>query len=328
MGEIALRQAILHALIAAGLVEAALRTWGIRRAQARLRFWLVALAFPFLVLPLFLLAVPFRATDRFAAGWALFSGDRWNDVRLAGVGIDTIAFAGLALAGTLLFLRDGVPFLVIAIRERGETSMARAAPGTLLATVGDLARQTGCRAPAVALLPAEGPVLFVRGLLDHTLVLSDGVLARLSHDQLRAAVAHELAHVRFRDPLAGWLLMGARLIMFWNPAVQLVARAVVQELEHRADSTAAELTSAGAVAGALAALSDRPALERGTCDRRFRPSGRGKAASLESLSERLHHAHIAGRAERVLTPLADPPFARTRLALLGVTLAALLFFVV
>ncbi len=299
VGEIAVRQAILHALIASALVEATLRAWGIRRADARLRFWLLALAFPFLALPLLLVAAPFRTTDRFAAGSALFASDRWSAVRVAGIGVDTAAFGLLILAGTVLFLRDAVPFVVAAARERreGHASHGAASPA-LDRLVADIARRVHVAPPAVMVLRTDVPILYVRGVRHQTLVLSDGVAVRLAGDQLSAALAHELAHVRYRDPLAGWVLMALRLVMFWNPAVQLTSRAIVQEMEHRADAVAAKACGAATFAAAL-----------------------GTLASIE-------HGHIASRVESVLALPAAPPFVRARLAVVAATVAVIVFFVV
>lgn len=346
VGEIAFRQAILHALVAAAGVQAALRAWRIRRPESRLRFWLLALAFPFLVLPVFLVAVPFRSGDRFAAGWALFSADRWNAVRLAGTGADTIAFGLLAAMGTLLFLRDVVPFLLAMVREHREGAAEHRSPShALLGAVANLSRQTGCPAPAVVVLQTGAPVLFVHGVRRHRLVVSEDVLARLSPGQLQAAVAHELGHVRFRDPLAGWVLMGARLVMFWNPAVQLMARAIVQEMECRADRVAADITTPDSFAAALRELASLPGpretrlqadcnpVEAGSHNTSSTEGGQSfslatSRARIEMVAERLHHAHIAARITSVLGPPPEPQTVWTRLTLVGATLAGLLFFVV
>jgi Zn-dependent protease with chaperone function len=329
VGEIAVRQAILHALVVSGIVEATLGAWGIRRAESRLRFWLLAIAFPFLVLPLLLVAAPMRLTDRFAAGWALFASERWTAVRVAGIGADAPIFGLLILAGTLLFLRDVVPFLTAAAREYREERAAHAdVPPALSALVGNLAADVQARGPAVVVLRTDAPTVFVRGVLQQTLVLSDGVLARLSADQLKAAMAHELAHVRFRDPLAGWLLMAARLLMFWNPAVQLTARAIVQEMEHRADAVAAQVSGAQAFAEALRSLAGNPAPALAPASVR-KEAGSHVPGSIELFAQRLHHAHISARVASVLaTPAALPRFMQMRLALVGVTLGVLVFFIV
>ncbi len=321
MGEIAVRQAILHGIIAAALVEALLGVWRIRRAEWRMAFWVLALAFPFLVLPAFLLIAPFRADDTFGACCALVSSDRWSAVRVAGLGIDRAVLGLLALAGTVLFLRDLVPFVLEAVRERREEARSAARPAAaLVALVLDLAARANTPVPAVTLLSMNAPVLFARGLLHPTLVLSTGALTRLTDVELRAALVHELAHVRFRDPLAGWLLMTARLLMFWNPAVQLVCRAIAQEMEQRADHLAVQLTDASGFATALRTLhpppSSAPAAD---------PGVRG---TLTLFAERLHHAHIGARLASLTVPDARLPFARTRLAMVGMTLMAILFFVV
>jgi Zn-dependent protease with chaperone function len=321
VGEVALRQAILHGAIAAGLVEAVLGSWRIRRADWRIAFWLLALAFPFLVLPAFLLAAPFRADDAFGACWALFSTSRWNAVHLAGVGVDRLVLGLLAFSGILLFLRDLVPFVTEAVRERREDRRGATEPAAgFVALVEQLAHRIGVPAPRLTVLPVDEPVLFARGLRRPALVVSTGVLTGLSEAELRAALVHELAHVRSRDPLAGWLLMIARLIMFWNPVVQLVCRAIVQEMERRADRLAASLTDAPDFATALCALNGRHPVP---------PAAEGRVrASIAEFASRLHHAHLADRVAALTEPETALPFARTRFALVAVTLTAILFFVV
>ncbi len=321
MGEIAVRQAILHGLIAAGLVDAALRAWRVRRAQSRIAFWLLALAFPFLVLPAFLIAAPFRGTDAFTAGWALFSIDRWNAVRVAGAGADTIAFGALALVGTLLLLRDVVPLLVETARDRRRGGAACVpAPDGLVALVAEIAGRAATPVPAITVLRTDASVMFVRGVFHPTLVLSDRVLSRLSDREGVAAVVHELAHIRFRDPLAGWLLIAARVLMFWNPAVQLVGRALVEEMEHRADGVAARLAGASAFATALRTLT--PGSGRDGLPSDNRPPAR------VGLASRLHQAHLRARLAALTQVQPALPLVGTRFAVLAVTLTAILFFVV
>jgi Zn-dependent protease with chaperone function len=63
----------------------------------------------------------------------------------------------------------------------------------------------------------------------------------LEPDELDAAIAHEMAHAKHRDPVLGWGLMLVRGLCFFNPAVQLAARAAVMEVERRADQSAARV---------------------------------------------------------------------------------------
>lgn len=321
MGEIVVRQAILHGAIAAGLVEAVLGSWRIRRADRRIAFWLLALAFPFLVLPAFLLVAPFRADDTFGACCALLSTGRWNAVRMGGVAMGRLVVGLLALGGILLFLRDAVPFVTEAVQERREKAGgAIPPPASVASLVETLAARIGARAPALMVLPSDEPVLFARGALRPTLVFSTGALTRLPEAEMRAALVHELAHIRFRDPLAGWLLMAARLVMFWNPAVQLVCRALVQEMEQRADRLAVSLAGVSDFAAVLRTLN-------GGHPRQPLAEGRVRA-SFDAFRARLHRAHLGARLDALTVPEAALPFARTRFALVALTLTAVLFFVV
>ena len=58
-------QSILHALVAGLVVEALLRAWRVDDAAWRLRFRLLALALPLLVLPALFFVAPLRATPSF-----------------------------------------------------------------------------------------------------------------------------------------------------------------------------------------------------------------------------------------------------------------------
>jgi heat shock protein HtpX len=66
-----------------------------------------------------------------------------------------------------------------------------------------VAARLGVRPPALYIIPDGFPRLFVvgRGPRSSTLAVSAGALQALRPDELEAAVAHELAHVRRRDVL-------------------------------------------------------------------------------------------------------------------------------
>jgi Zn-dependent protease with chaperone function len=304
-------QSIIHSVVAVLVVAALLRLWRIDAPDVRVAFRLLPLFFPLVVLPAFLVLAKVRETEVFQDRWALFSGGRWGGARAA-------ALALAAALGTGLFLLDLVRFLS---RERAARRPGATPGAGDLRDLGEeierLARSLGVEPPRLVVLDTGSPILRVAGVRRPALIVSAGTLARLAERERRAALTHELAHVARRDPLLGWVLMGCSVAAFFNPVVHVAVRLVLRELEWRADDLA---VAAGADAPALAsALSTLvPAPDGAT---HARPAGllaRGRAAV------------AATRRRRLLGP--RPPgaitFPRLGVAMTGVTLGLLLFFVV
>jgi heat shock protein HtpX len=83
----------------------------------------------------------------------------------------------------------------------GARPFALAEYPTLRPTVDTAAAKLAVRPPALYLIPDGFPRLFVvgRGPSSSTLAVSRGALHSLRREELEAAIAHELAHVRRRD---------------------------------------------------------------------------------------------------------------------------------
>jgi Zn-dependent protease with chaperone function len=232
-------ESILHGLVAALTIVAILGAGRIRDPQSRLHFWWLALACPVLLTPGYRWLVPARLDEGFRDGWALFSGDRLAPFAWHGIDVGTAGALGLAVAGLLLYLRDLLPFLLELRRSRVRNRVP--------ATVPELLAQAGAKAAAVLHTPvprlrvfaSPHPILSCRGLRRPLIVASTALLERLTLDELDAAITHEVAHAKHRDPALGWGLMLVRGLFCFNPAVQLCARAAAHELERRADQTAA-----------------------------------------------------------------------------------------
>jgi Zn-dependent protease with chaperone function len=318
-----LSEAILHTLIASLFVEALVRSWRVREPNQRMALRATALGLPLVVFPA-LVALPLRRTEWFRDEWALFAGERWDAFSILGLGLWELGAAGLASAGVALLLLDLVPLLR---RRRRLPPAAPADPSDpeLVAILSALAGTLGVPAPPIVRLDDAAPVLFCTGVRRPAIVLSRGARALLDPEELRAALAHELAHLATRDPAGSWVLMGARAIQFFNPAYQVLARAVARDLEWRADERAA------------AACGDRLALASGLLKLHRATSGvsstvRRTLPFAPALSEpvaRLRDHDIEVRCRRLLAPTAAPlPFGAWRVGLTGASLTALLFFVV
>jgi Zn-dependent protease with chaperone function len=318
-------QAVFHTLVASLFVEALVRSWRVRDPRQRMALRLVGLGYPLVVFPALILLFPVRADDEFRESWALLAGTRWDEVRLLGVGLFRVWLGAFVAAGVVLFLLDLVPLL--AARRRPTPVPASPDPASA-AAIGEalprVAAALGVRPPPVIFLDRDPPVLFCTGVRRHAIVISRGAVALLDRDELRAALAHELVHLARHDPAASWLVMGARALMAFNPAFQVLSRAIAKDAEWLADERAAE-----ACGDRLALASGLIKLHRATAGgvpvRRTLPF----AAALAGPLERARSLDVEVRCRRLLDgPPAPLPWGGARVALAAASLTALLFFVV
>lgn len=153
----------------------------------------------------------------------------------AQIAIDPVACLAGGVVATCLLASACLQLARVRERMREASAVAAAVPATReLAVVSD----DSAFAFAVPGRPAR-------------VVVSDGLLARLTAVQRRVLLAHEFAHLRHRHHL--YVRLG-RLAAAANPLMRPVARAIELTVERWADETAVrEVGDRNAVAGALAA---------------------------------------------------------------------------
>ena len=142
----------------------------------------------------------------------------------------------------------------------------------------------------------------------HAIVVSRGAVTLLDPQELRAALAHELAHLARHDPGASWAVMAARALMWFNPAFQVLSRALARDAEWLADERAAE-----ACGDRLALASGLIKLHRATAGgvpvRRTLPF----AAALAEPLARVRSLDVEVRCRRLLDGApASLPYLRAR----------------
>lgn len=298
--------------VATVVVELAIRLVPVEAPAARFHYRLAALAAPIVAAAGFALAAPFRA-DPWFADVAVFSSVRWQAFRVGPVGVRDAALAAGLAAGAALLVRD-LARLVRHVRHerRHERPSDRLdPPPAVRALLGELSETLGIRPPALLVLDREAHDLHCRGWRRPVVVASAATLRALEPDELRAALAHELAHIAHRDVLRAWLLFTLRALQVFNPLAQAVGRRAAHELEWRADDRAAAVTGAP-----LALARGLVRAARGRRDDFLGISGRGRFRALEERCRRLLSASPASDAR-----------CRAEVALLWSGLLALLFFV-
>ena len=303
------------------VVEALLRAWRVADPAWRLRLRLASLAVPVALVPLFFAFAPWRTGAAFAASGALFASERWNLLRVGAAGAGDLLLVAAAGLGSWLFLRDALPPVLERLRQEPPAEDgAWAAPHAFQARVEQQARRLAVEPPAIRVVPSRWPVFFAEGRRPVELVVSAAALDALAPPELDAAIAHELAHVRYADPAWGYALIAVRAANFFNPALHWAARAVVDELERRADQAVVE---AGHPAEALASAI-------GTLFDRGHPEPAAAGPLLERLARRARQVGVERRRARLVAAAHAAPLSHgwLRVALTAFGLTTMLYFVV
>ena len=123
----------------------------------------------------------------------------------------------------------------------------------------------------------------VCGLRQPVIVLPEAAV-HASPEELRAILAHEMAHLRRRDPLAGWLLAICELAYFFHPVFHLVRRQILLEREIACDELVLGTLAAQRSTYAQALLT---AVSAGAAGEPRMPLSVGVAESFHQLQRRL-----------------------------------------
>lgn len=151
----------------------------------------------------------------------------------------------LPVAGVFLFLgllRAAAGALMLSrLRRRVAVPPAQVAD-RVQEILNRLCPTLGIRAPELIFSERQGFTAFTAGLFKPVLVLNSSLAAMLDQDELEAVIAHELAHVRRKDTLKGWLVSLSRDIVFFNPLSSFLLNRLFLENERLCDTEAIRLT--------------------------------------------------------------------------------------
>lgn len=113
-------------------------------------------------------------------------------------------------------------------------------------------------AGAVAEVRSDRPYAFTHGIWRPRVVVSTGLVAQATHDELVAVLRHEGYHVRHRDPLKVLALRTWGAALAFLPIVPTVFQRLLDRQELRADRAAVRQSGVAALAGAMLKAVGRP----------------------------------------------------------------------
>lgn len=221
-----------------------------------------------------------------------------------------VEWRGRVVRGASVVWLAGVTFCLVRVglewrklRQFNQLRVGDAGPETR-DLVSTLAAELGVGPSVTVLRSGRAAVPMVFGWRHPKLLLPSDVTRALDPGQLRAVLAHELAHVRRLDYVANLLQVGAEAMLWFHPAARWVSRRVRTEREYCCDDVALSVgVDATDYAHALAALDEA----RDDCRLVV-------AAASGTLLDRIQR--IVGHPRPVLTP------ARGAMALLAALVVA------
>ena len=240
-----LAQSFLHALVAALIVDTALIAWKIDDPAARQRFRLLVLIVPAVSFPLYQALAPERGTALFRLD-AVFDLSRWLDLELwGGMPAGVLFLLFLLFTAAVFVLQELLPITRHALGTSGAAAPEGTRPEAESRVTRALESLPGAK-PDVIILDDDESVMFSSTGKRPAVYLSGGLVEKLSFEELRAALAHEIGHVRrSRRPLLVLIFL-LRMVLFFNPIILMEFRRIVQEEEKICDDLAVSLAGSRA----------------------------------------------------------------------------------
>jgi Zn-dependent protease with chaperone function len=284
-------ESMWHSLTAVIVVEGALRAWRFHQPVVQQRFRTLVILLPAIAFPAYQLLDPARGTMSSRLN-GLLNTDGWLYLEpFPGLPGYTFLVLLVVLTIAIFFLQELVP---IVRNLRASTARRYRRHATAEDEVmGDALQGLPGTKPRIVRLDLDEPLIFSTTGAGATIYISRGTQAALKHDELEAAIAHELAHIRRSQSSILVLLFILRMMMFFNPVTLVAFRKIVHAEEDICDDVAVSWTrNPEALAAALRRL-----FENWVAADEFHVD---KLSDLRSaLEDYSHKLHIAARIQRL-----------------------------
>lgn len=286
-----LAQSFLHSLIAAVVVDTALLAWKIENPAVRQRFRLLVVVMPMAAFPLYQTVSAERGSALFRLE-VIFDVNRWLNIELWGaIPLGAIFLLLFAFSAAVFIIQELIPIM----RHSSDDGLEAYSPAPGSAVEQALKGLPG-KMPDVRILDDQELVIFSSTGKAPAVYLSEGLIAALTGKELRAALAHEIGHIRRSRRPFMVLVFLLRVIMFYNPVILMEFRRIVQEEEKICDDIAVAMTG------------DREAMAGALC-KFFRDDAGGPGASAAEsarMQDRIEEYSHSLLIESRLTRLQDP----------------------
>lgn len=238
-------QSFLHSLIAIVIIERAMQIWRIKNPLAQFRYRIMTLALPVCMLPLYQLINFERGSFFFRQEQAIFSMNKWLSLEIWGLVPFSSLFILLLTGTSIVFLlQEMMPVMrEVFAGKRSVRYINRSSGQEIDDLAAHMSEKLGIEPPLVSVVEDSNPYIFTTGSKNHTVVLTSGLLKALDGEQLKSAMAHELAHIAMMSNVTKWVIFVIRALMFFNPIVLVVFRRIVQDDEHICDDITVSLTN-------------------------------------------------------------------------------------
>jgi len=151
---------------------------------------------------------------------------------------------GFIIALVIIIIRwIGLYFFYRALSRESEVTYKDAPQ--LFVTLSKLSKAFGLKnMPKVVLTHKKYATPVIIGIINPTLVISPNLLHKLNSREVKMLLAHELAHIKRKDNLLHWFIMGIRDFLFFNPLAHFIVRLIIREKEKAADLLAVKTLDA------------------------------------------------------------------------------------
>ncbi len=321
-----LAQSLCHSAVAAAVADSSLLAWRIMDPRVKQRFRLIVIVAPVVSFPLYQLINPGRGSIQFRLD-ALFDVNRWFFLEVFGFfSIWTATLVIIVLTALIFMIQELIPIVLHLMEVR------RAEPEEEASGLPEGAHEKAMRIleglsmdfVGLHVLEDEELILFSSTGSAPEVFLSTGMMEEMSPAELKAAVAHEIAHIRrSKTPLLMTVYL-VRMVMFFNPITLMEFRKVAQEEEKICDDMAVEMTGdRESLARAVEHM--RPDMDELDSEVSDTLAGRSTAVELHS-----HDMQLRTRVNRMRDPFGhmEPGGGWLQFALTLAAVVAVNYFVV